>query len=311
MTHGSLFSGIGGFDYAASLLNWTNTFQCEIDSFCQKVLKYHFPNTIQYDDIKKTDFSRHKGAIDVISGGLPCQPFSVAGKRKGTADDRYLWAEMLRAIREVSPRWVVGENVLGIVNWSGGLVFEQVCADLENAGYEVQPFVIPACAVNAPHKRDRLWIVAYSPDAGAKSMQRGWKDGVYGTTSASDTTGEGLQRQIHSPVKAGKRIIDNFRKNIAGHTITNTGILHGWSICGQESKQQTKNQVDSNVGVRTWWENFPTQPPVCCQYDEFSARLDGITFPKWRAKSIKAYGNAVVPALVLQIFKTIEEYEKL
>lgn len=121
MTHASLFSGIGGFDLAAEWAGWTNVFNCEIDPFCRKVLAYHFPNAFQYEDIKTTDFRPLRGCVDVLTGGFPCQPFSLAGKRKGTDDNRYLWPEMLRAIRELAPRWVVGENVFGIVNWSEGL----------------------------------------------------------------------------------------------------------------------------------------------------------------------------------------------
>lgn len=130
MTHASLFSGIGGFDLAAEWAGWTNAFNCEIDPFCRKVLKYHFPNAEQYEDIRTTDFTVWKDRIDVLTGGFPCQPFSLAGKRRGTEDYRYLWPAMLDVIRTVRPRWVVGENVYGIVNWSEGLVFERVCADL-------------------------------------------------------------------------------------------------------------------------------------------------------------------------------------
>ncbi len=160
MNHASLFSGIGGFDYAAEIMGWSNVLNCEINPFCQKVLNYYWPNATQYADIKSTDFSIYRGQIDILTAGFPCQPFSLAGKRKGTDDDRYLWPETLRAIREIKPRWVVGENVYGIVNWNGGMVFEQVQADLENEGYEVQPYILPACGVNAPHKRYRVWFVA-------------------------------------------------------------------------------------------------------------------------------------------------------
>jgi len=160
MNHGSLFSGIGGFDLAAEWMGWTNVFHCEIEEFPRKVLEYHFPNSITYEDIKETDFTIHRGQIDILTGGFPCQPYSTAGRRLGKEDDRHLWPEMLRAIREIQPRWVVGENVRGLVNWNGGLVFEEVQADLENEGYEVQPFILPATGVNAPHKRDRVWIVA-------------------------------------------------------------------------------------------------------------------------------------------------------
>lgn len=160
MIHGSLFSGVGGFDLAARWVGWNNLFHSEIDPFCLSILKYHFPNAKAYTDVRTTDFSLWRGKIDVLSGGFPCQPFSQAGKRRGIADDRYLWPEMHRAIQEIRPRWVLGENVLGIVNWNEGMVFEKVCADLETAGYEVQPFVLPAAGVNAPHQRYRTWFVA-------------------------------------------------------------------------------------------------------------------------------------------------------
>ena len=186
LTHGSLFSGIGGFDLAARMMGWRNAFHCEINGFCSRILKYHFPDARHYEDITRTDFTEWRGRIDVLSGGFPCQPFSLAGRRKGAEDDRYLWPHMLRAIHEIRPAWVVGENVAGIltmvqpgtevkVGSEASLfgegdaertslrqeyVIETVCRDLEREGYSVQPFVIPACAVGAPHRRDRVWIVA-------------------------------------------------------------------------------------------------------------------------------------------------------
>jgi DNA (cytosine-5)-methyltransferase 1 len=161
MKHGSLFSGIGGFELAAEWMGWDNIFHCEWNEFGQKVLKHHFPKSISYADITKTDFSIHRGTINILTGGFPCQPYSTAGKRLGKEDERHLWPEMLRAIREIKPRWVVGENVRGLVSWSGGLVFEEVQTDLEAEGYEVQPFLLPAASVNAPHRRDRIWFVAF------------------------------------------------------------------------------------------------------------------------------------------------------
>jgi DNA (cytosine-5)-methyltransferase 1 len=162
MRHGSLFSGIGGFDLAAQWMNWTNVFHTEWNEFGQKVLKHHFPQSISYHDIIKTDYTIHKGTIDIITGGFPCQPFSHAGKRKGTDDERYLWHEMLRAIQQIQPTYVVAENVRGLLTVDGGMVFEQVCADLEAEGYEVQPILLPAAGVNAPHRRDRIFIVGYA-----------------------------------------------------------------------------------------------------------------------------------------------------
>ena len=162
MTHASLFSGIGGFDLAAEWAGWQNLFHCEWNPFGQQVLKHHFPNSISYNDITKTDFTIHRGQVDILTGGFPCQPYSSAGKRLGKEDERHLWPEMLRTIREVQPRWVVGENVRGLTNWNGGMVFDEVQAELEAEGYEVLPFLLPACAVNAPHRRDRIWFVAKS-----------------------------------------------------------------------------------------------------------------------------------------------------
>jgi DNA (cytosine-5)-methyltransferase 1 len=162
MKHGSLFTGIGGFDLAAQWMGWENVFQVEWDGFCQKVLAKNFPNVKRYGDIKEFDGTKYRGLIDIISGGFPCQPYSLAGKRKGKADDRHLWPEMLRIIGEVQPGWVVGENVSGIINWSGGLVFHEVQTDLEAKGYEIFPVILPAISVNAPHKRERIWFIAYS-----------------------------------------------------------------------------------------------------------------------------------------------------
>jgi DNA (cytosine-5)-methyltransferase 1 len=155
MIHASLFSGIGGFDLAATWLDWENVFQCEINSFCRQILKYHFAEGELFNDITKTDFTKYANQIDVLSGGFPCQPYSVAGKRKGKDDERHLWPHMLRAIREIKPTWVVGENVRGLVSWNGGLVFDEVQTDLETEGYEVLPFLLPAAGVNAPHRRER------------------------------------------------------------------------------------------------------------------------------------------------------------
>jgi len=165
MTHASLFSGIGGFDLAAEWVGWNNIFHCEWNPFGQRVLAHHFPNSKSYNDITKTNFSIHAGEIDVLTGGFPCQPYSSAGKRLGKADERHLFPEMLRAINEVKPTWVVGENVLGIVNWGGGGVLNEGQVDLENQGYEVQAYILPACGKNAPHKRERTWFIAYSNSA--------------------------------------------------------------------------------------------------------------------------------------------------
>ena len=199
--HASLFSGIGAPELAAYWLGWQNVFHCEISEFCKTILNYWYPNSIGYENIKTTDFKKWQGEIDVLTGGFPCQPFSSAGQRLGANDDRYLWPEMLRAIREIQPSFVIGENVAGILTMvqpteavkvgctpslfeendniyrkEQQFVVETVCTDLEREGYSVQPFVIPACSVGAPHQRDRVWFIAQrnasnSHNARTKGMQ--------------------------------------------------------------------------------------------------------------------------------------------
>ena len=157
LTHGSLFSGIGGFDLAAKWIGWENIFQCEIDNFCNKVLKKNFPTVTKYKDIKQFNGKIYENKLDVLTGGFPCQPFSTAGKQKGANDDRSLWKEMFRVIREIKPTYIVGENVNGIVK----MELDNICLDLESEGYTLETFNLPACSVSAAHIRKRIWIVAY------------------------------------------------------------------------------------------------------------------------------------------------------
>ena len=253
MRHGSLFSGIGGFDLAAEWCGWENVFHCEWNTFGQKVLKHHFPKSISYNDITKTDFTIHRGAIDIISGGFPCQPYSSAGKRLGKEDERHLWPEMLRAIREIQPSWVVGENVRGLTNWNGGMVFDEVQSELEAEGYEVLPFLLPACSLNAPHRRDRIWFVSYN---------------------ASYTNKIGFQPKM-------------------------------------EDRELGRQLRFTKCNKRNIWDSFPSFYPICRGDDGLSGKLDGITFSKWREESLKAYGNAIVPQVAYQIFKSICLYQQV
>jgi DNA (cytosine-5)-methyltransferase 1 len=330
MNHGSLFSGIGGFDLAAEWMGWENVFHCEWMEFPRKVLEYYWPDADSHIDICKTDFKKYANRIDILTGGFPCQPFSLAGKRKGTDDERYLWGEMLRAIREIKPTWVIAENVFGIVNIDGGLVFEQVCLDLENEGYEVQPFIIPAAAKNAPHRRDRCWFVAYSNRDG--SNQCNGNDEINASKGRFDALGNAEQGNVNDNatdtesqpgewLRPKQREISQQEQREFGRTCGEMGnrdatdtSSRGMERHRRESKRkqlQTAefNQDNSKQFRRMDWEKFPTQSPICGGDDGLPTELDGITFSKWRNESIKGYGNAIVPQVAYQIFKSINEYE--
>jgi DNA (cytosine-5)-methyltransferase 1 len=348
MKHGSLFSGIGGFDLAAEWMGWENVFHCEWNPFGQKVLHHYWPQAIQYHDITQTDFTIHRGRIDILTGGFPCQPYSMAGKRLGKEDERHLWPEMLRAIREIAPRYVVGENVLGLTNWNGGMVFDEVHSDLEAAGYEVQAVVIPAAAVNAPHGRDRVWFVgrriATDTDSGrlerTTSLGRNGeyveREGEFGLAADTDSNGQHRRNSEHEVFASEGRLDalgdigtggehglaadteggenngngqSGFLTESAGldeHGLTSDTASSGWRQVRRLGKSGFADQ-NGEIGN---WQNFPTQSPICGGDDGLSRELDGITFSKWRNESIKAYGNAVVPQVVYQIFKAIAAIDR-
>ena len=399
MTHASLFSGIGGAELAASWMGWENIFHCEINPFGRKVLEYWFPKSISYEDITKTDFREWKGKVDVLTGGFPCQPFSQAGKRAGDKDDRYLWPEMLRAIREIQPEWVVGENVAGIISmvesgedvemgrsdnlFEESIIYrkeqqytiERICKDFESIGYSIQPIVIPACAVGAPHRRDRVWFVAHRNS----DRRRVWKNEQElvekrkGKTNNSissqngiitNTNGNGrLSPRESFGTKEKKCIISQQSERRFSTKRTNGLFRFQQSVAypnrnrffgcdGKDEKQSSKRWVYAlddaqQVGFKRTtpdttgkqsnrmqseqreiseeeqrkfrgsnskrdfrqndWSDFPTQPPVCGKYDGLPFNVDDLTvsFAKWRQESIKAYGNAMVPQVIYEIFKCI------
>lgn len=523
LTHGSLFSGIGGPEIAAEIMGWKNVFHCEINPFGRKILDYWFPNSKSYEDITKTDFTEWRGKINVLTGGFPCQPFSCAGQRKGAEDDRYLWPEMLRAIREIQPDWVVGENVAGILSMvqpgsetalgrekslfgevdrkrilhRQEYVVETVCNDLEREGYSVQPVVIPACAVGAPHRRDRVFfiarriqdnnnnigsgytcrfgrfsvsesmemedkqfrvclqnnqserrwkemedyldaqidllsegkrgsgpyqqmqngqqkakssdisslgkssqseerfrsketegteqmacdnlceqekdsprifrykrggdeckvecgekIVAHRADAGVEGMQRKWEDNILSGRTAPDTDSHrwrnGKNQQATIAERKGTANIGTFREDGTssysqcsgsgqiykevqseqpnGHSFDSNGGKRNVAYSKSQQSERYKSEQptsgtteqrelgrsccenNSKYAIREW-KNFPTQSPVCSRDDGISTRLDGIAFSKWRQESIKAYGNAISPQVIYEIFRAINIVE--
>lgn len=289
MRHGSLFSGIGGFDLAATWMGWENVFNCENDKFCGRVLKHYWPTTTRYEDIRAFNAVKYRGLVEVISCGFPCQPFSHSGKRKGNQDDRYLWPEARRIITEIKPKWVVLENVAGLFSIlePAGLsemeveaieLFSQdetfaenktiirlqrrvigtIIGEITSAGYVLPKLsdgtpvllCIPACAVNAPHRRDRVWFIAHAN--GLRFEAQSWPE---------------------IPVPQ--------RKAAAGAV--------------------------SPFYPQTDWTNWPTQSAVCSGNDGLPGKLDNISFSRWRAESLKAFGNAIVPQIAFEIFKVIDQ----
>lgn len=312
MNHASLFSGIGGFDLAAKEVGWNNVFQCEIDPFCQSVLKYYFPKTVLYEDIKRTDFTSWKGKIDVLTGGFPCQPFSVAGQRKGADDDRYLWPEMLRVIRETRPRWVIGENVAGITNMvqpgsetdvetksdqdeenyketilEQEYIINTICDDIEREVYSVQPIIIPACGVGAPHRRDRVWFIAHSN--GSRELQFGERRDI-------------RDKEQYDQDKEPERHEQPSRFGGSGEA---------YVISDSDNERLSTIGITDRVSSAERWKDFPTQPPVCRGNDGLPFNVDNLTIPygKWRKESIKSYGNAIVPQIAMKIFEIINKIE--
>lgn len=323
LVHASLFSGIGGFDLAADWMGWDNLFHCEWNPFGQRVLKHHFPKSISYNDITKTDFTIHEGSVDILTGGFPCQPYSTAGKRLGKADERHLFPHMLRCIKEVKPRWVVGENVRGLVNWNGGLVFNEVYDDLEREGYEVQSFLIPAASVNAPHQRYRIWFVAYCKDIRCEPTKTSnkWEEYIQNDRNgirtipksngeiwdAANTNSGRLERTIEERWDSEYVKRENgYFKQETNVTNSDTSRVHKQHNPTESIKQE---QFSRTSFERRNFSRFPTKSAICGRDDGIPRELDSITFSKWRNESIKAYGNAIVPQVAYEIFKAIEEFE--
>ena len=313
MLHLDLFSGIGGASLAADTVwgkeNIEHIF-CDNEPFAQQVLKKHWPEARIYGDIRTLTYAncsgfqgkellRKRGSgigrgnpTYLLTGGFPCQPFSQAGRRKGTEDDRYLWPEMLRVIREFRPRWVIGENVAGFVTWNDGMVLRQVLADLEGEGYEVQAFVIPAVAKNAPHRRDRVWVVANRSDKGLQGGK--WPE----SHEARNAVSYGTVAERHS-------ISSNAQDPISERS----GGRHEDSgqILGVKSSEIKDERPDWS---RNWLE---VATEFCGVDDGLSAELDGfkLTKSQHRAARLKGLGNAWVPQVAIEIMKAIKTVDEI
>jgi len=247
---------------AAEWMGWDNIFHCEIEERSRRFLEEYWPLAISYADIKSVDFRIFRGRIDILTGGFPCQPYSNSGLRRGKEDERHLWPEYLRAIREIRPRFVVGENVHGIVTWNEGLVFDEIQTDLENEGYEVRAYVLPACSVDAPHIRYRTWFVANS----------------YGTNKEYADHGANTKEK------------SNVRWPQTGYVSTalrNVGVA----------------TLPQGYDPSTMFADFPTEPPIYLPNDGLP---DGMA-RKWHKWAMTSLGNAIVPQMAYQIFRSIKE----
>lgn len=382
----TLCSGIGAPELAATWLGWTCALTCEVDPFCQRVLQYHYPGAYHHGDIKTLTgkivgnelskrFGRNWNEGTVLVAGFPCQPFSLAGKRLGADDDRHLWPEVLRLVGEIRPRWFVGENVAGILSMvlpghevkvgshediagesyeevevREQSVVERVCSDLESIGYSVVPVVIPACAVGAPHRRDRVWLLASDsnrpglqterpeqpPTGTARGGQRRtsphadsdgqWKrknqpdafperqgtphDSLDGKTRsvahAECGRGDEMDDQIQSGQPDGTGIDGNGRERTSPHP---DGQRRSELDASPVASQTEKRRGDDACEIPNW-ENFPaTQPAIRQRDDGLSFGLSGVTFPKWRSESIRALGNSMVPQILYEFFRIIQDIE--
>jgi len=336
-----LFSGIGGFSYAAEKLvgGYETVAFCEQDEFCQKVLRKHWKDVPIYDDVRTIDAAR-LGRIDIVAGGFPCQAVSQAGLQKATEDDRWLWDEMLRIIQDCKPRWVIGENVVGLININEGVLFEQVQTDLEKEGYSVQSVVIPACAKNAPHRRDRVWIVGYSNDNGLH-RQKGNE-----TIKSSDKSKEWLsfrndKNATNTKRKSSDSITDSRSNSEIEEKRQKTRTTYG-SSSGQDVSNSNSHRSKTRLSGQDKGQIGNTEKPINRDnrqrgwetiHDRATQRKmgyldDGIsrgllrhfdrepehiprvtTGEKDRSKKLRSLGNSIVPQVAAEIFNAIKVAE--
>lgn len=310
MNHLDLFSGIGGFALALEKVGFKTVGFCEVDPYCRLLLQKHWKGVTIHHDIKKLEAKDIKEPIDILTGGFPCQPYSVAGKQKGTDDNRYLWPDMFRVIKEVKPTFIIAENVRGIVNIQDGMVFETVCSDLESEGFEIQPFIIPAAGVGAPHKRERVWIVGYSKHNGSltSKIRRGNKEANARTqkrknqtieskgTSRSNNNEimENSRRTLRQGAKFDKENANESKQENANkferssstseHNVADSKGVH---VQGQQDRSGQKQSRGES-----WWEFEPNVGRVA----------NGVP---GRVHRLKGLGNSIVPQIAEKIGKAI------
>ena len=310
-----LFSGLGGFSLGLERTGQFKTVAfCEIDKFCTLLLQKHWKGVKIYNDVKEITKERLEAdgipSPDVITGGFPCQPFSVAGKQAGTSDDRHLWPEMFRTIQEFTPRWIVGENVKGITNIQDGMVFETVCTDLEGEGYEVRTFNIPAAGVGAPHRRERIWIIAnrkesmVNPDdvrleqySTTKEKASWWR-----TSTTFEPTGsmENARRTLRPGTELREKNEDETGKEDANQH-QRSGSPSESDVADTNLNREKWNQSEDRNGSRVeqdnWWLVEPNVGRVA----------HGVS---GRVHRLKALGNSIVPQIAQEIGRAIIKAER-
>ena len=297
-----LFSGIGGFSLGLESTGYFETIAfVEKDKFCQQVLKKNFKDIPIESEVRDVKGERY--AADIITGGFPCQPFSVAGKRRGTDDDRYLWDETIRIIRECKARWFIGENVEGIINIQDGMVLRQVQDDLEKEGFQVQCLVIPASSIGAWHQRKRVWILAYSKHNGSHRSKGNE------TIESSNQSKEWLfirDDQDVSNTNTGFSVRENEEVQARGNTI-NDGSKDVSNTNEQRTQVQIKRKhtsikMSGSSSQKTWWQ---TQSSLCRVPNGLSYELD-----KDRTNRIKSLGNSIVPLIARELGLAIMKAEQ-
>ena len=292
----SLFAGIGGFDLGLERAGMTCAGQVEINLFCQRVLACHWPDVMRVSDIREVNGYEFK-EIDLICGGVPCQPASCAGKRRGTQDDRWLWPEALRVVSAIRPSWLLFENVRGLTSLEQGVVFDNLLTEMEDLGYEVQPLIIPACGVDAPHRRDRVWIVAHTWSgrfcgSGGIQEHRENKEAVGETSNSSMPASKNVAHSPRSGSRAGlcEAHQEQDRDQSAGGGLPlpdahHPGREEQWRSIGEQAEHAAAQQ-------RCWW--LP-EPRICRVAHGIPGRVD----------RLRSLGNAVVPQIVEQIGRAI------
>ena len=325
MNHLDLFSGIGGFSLALEKVGFKTIAFCENDPYCRLLLQKHWKGVTIHNDIKKLEAKDIKEPIDILTGGFPCQPYSVAGKQKGTDDNRYLWPDMFRVIKEIKPTFIIAENVRGIINIQDGMVFETVCSDLEAEGFEIQTFVIPAAGVNAPHKRERVWIVGYSKHNGSLASKIKRRN-----NKIDDRTAEGQNTSIEPERTSGSRdneIVENSRREL--HERSSIREKNEDEI-GKENANQferssskSTSDVANTKGEQSDTNNYRQESGEVSEQEQIESRRGRswtLREASWssepnvgrvangipgRAYRLRGLGNAVVPKIPEEIGKAI------